>query len=107
VYKVFLQCKTQNKLKARNVNSAKMFFKVLPIFLFTTLVVAQEKLGVCPSFAPLSSICATRCLDDLSCPGIQKCCTYGCVTQCMDPVGIVTTVGKDKEKDILMKCSKR
>uniref|UniRef100_A0A670ZQN6 WAP domain-containing protein n=1 Tax=Pseudonaja textilis TaxID=8673 RepID=A0A670ZQN6_PSETE len=43
------------------------------------------KPGRCPS-GPPSSICPVMCKHDGDCPGKQKCCRYGCMVVCKDPV---------------------
>ncbi|KAG8131483.1 hypothetical protein E2320_009408 [Naja naja] len=47
----------------------------------------KEKPGVCPKAPPdLITICPVKCGSDWDCHGRQKCCPYGCMVDCMDPV---------------------
>ncbi|XP_026549126.1 kunitz/BPTI-like toxin [Notechis scutatus] len=46
-----------------------------------------ERPGVCPKPDPdVFTICLVRCESDWKCPGKQKCCNYGCLVDCMNPV---------------------
>uniref|UniRef100_A0A8C6Y2X0 Uncharacterized protein n=1 Tax=Naja naja TaxID=35670 RepID=A0A8C6Y2X0_NAJNA len=46
-----------------------------------------EKPGVCPKPDPdIFTICLVRCESDWKCSGKQKCCSYACLVDCMDPV---------------------
>ncbi|XP_032074051.1 kunitz/BPTI-like toxin [Thamnophis elegans] len=46
-----------------------------------------EKPGVCPTAPPvIITITVVRCGSDWECEGKQKCCHYGFVIDCMDPV---------------------
>uniref|UniRef100_A0A8C5SFZ6 WAP domain-containing protein n=1 Tax=Laticauda laticaudata TaxID=8630 RepID=A0A8C5SFZ6_LATLA len=48
---------------------------------------SAEKPGVCPKASPdLITICPVKCGSDWECHGKQKCCPYGCMVDCMDPV---------------------
>uniref|UniRef100_A0A098LYG2 Kunitz n=1 Tax=Pantherophis guttatus TaxID=94885 RepID=A0A098LYG2_PANGU len=42
-----------------------------------------EKPGVCPQ-GPQKRPCLAKCQNDWNCPGMQKCCRYGCLTECKD-----------------------
>ncbi|XP_078506266.1 uncharacterized protein LOC144764009 isoform X2 [Lissotriton helveticus] len=51
-----------------------------------------EKKGLCP-MAPSYPTCAdlhsppeNECSTDKQCPGVEKCCEYGCKLQCLNPV---------------------
>uniref|UniRef100_A0A8C7E4I6 WAP domain-containing protein n=1 Tax=Naja naja TaxID=35670 RepID=A0A8C7E4I6_NAJNA len=47
----------------------------------------REKPGSCPKLPPgTGTICVVKCQNDQRCPGRQKCCTYGCMVVCKDPV---------------------
>uniref|UniRef100_A0A8C6Y2Z0 WAP domain-containing protein n=1 Tax=Naja naja TaxID=35670 RepID=A0A8C6Y2Z0_NAJNA len=41
-----------------------------------------------PGLAPPGTItiCPVRCQSDWQCDGKQKCCTYACITDCMDAI---------------------
>ncbi|XP_034280079.1 kunitz/BPTI-like toxin [Pantherophis guttatus] len=46
-----------------------------------------EKPGVCRKAPPdTSTICLVNCENDWKCLGKQKCCSYACKIDCMDPV---------------------
>ncbi|XP_070600483.1 BPTI/Kunitz domain-containing protein-like isoform X1 [Erythrolamprus reginae] len=46
-----------------------------------------EKPGVCRKAPPGTiTICPVRCGSDWECKGKQKCCPYGCMIDCMDPI---------------------
>jgi hypothetical protein len=69
-----------------------MFYKLLIFFLITKLVLSQDKPGTCPPNklpSDTATICLAKCSGDDSCPGAQKCCNYGCMTQCADPVNTI------------------
>ncbi|XP_032074536.1 LOW QUALITY PROTEIN: fused toxin protein-like [Thamnophis elegans] len=51
-----------------------------------------EKPGMCPPGRPKRP-CHEKCRNDWGCPGAQKCCRYGCATECKD-VLYVTHVQK-------------
>uniref|UniRef100_A0AAU6NSZ1 Kunitz/BPTI-like toxin transcript variant X5 n=1 Tax=Micrurus mipartitus TaxID=430902 RepID=A0AAU6NSZ1_MICMP len=44
-----------------------------------------EKPGVCPKGSPKLP-CDRKCENDWKCPGEQKCCHYGCLSMCRNPV---------------------
>uniref|UniRef100_A0A8C1S3N0 WAP domain-containing protein n=1 Tax=Cyprinus carpio TaxID=7962 RepID=A0A8C1S3N0_CYPCA len=47
----------------------------------------KERPGVCPRYNVIG-ICVVsknNCFNDGECPNDQKCCSYGCGRQCMDP----------------------
>ncbi|XP_026547200.1 kunitz-type serine protease inhibitor 4-like [Notechis scutatus] len=47
----------------------------------------KEKPGVCPKAPPgLITVCPVKCGSDWECHGKQKCCPYGCIVDCTDPV---------------------
>ncbi|CAH1779966.1 unnamed protein product, partial [Owenia fusiformis] len=47
---------------------------------------SEPKTGNCPSVpSGTVGICVNSCLDDYSCPGVQKCCSNGCGHICKDP----------------------
>uniref|UniRef100_A0A8C2EF27 WAP domain-containing protein n=1 Tax=Cyprinus carpio TaxID=7962 RepID=A0A8C2EF27_CYPCA len=55
--------------------------------MFLSRVCVTEKPGVCPRYNVIG-ICVVRennCFNDGECPNDQKCCSYGCGRQCMDP----------------------
>nr|B5G6H0.1 RecName: Full=Porwaprin-a; Flags: Precursor [Pseudechis porphyriacus]ABK63586.1 porwaprin-a precursor [Pseudechis porphyriacus] len=43
-----------------------------------------KKLGLCPPRP--QKPCVKECKNDWSCPGQQKCCNYGCIDECRDPI---------------------
>nr|XP_016852535.1 PREDICTED: chelonianin-like [Anolis carolinensis] len=45
-----------------------------------------EKPGTCP-IPPddLITICPVKCVSDWACPGKEKCCSWGCMVDCMSP----------------------
>ncbi|XP_070600488.1 kunitz/BPTI-like toxin [Erythrolamprus reginae] len=46
-----------------------------------------EKPGVCRKAPPGTiTICPARCGSDWECKGKKKCCPYGCMIDCMDPI---------------------
>uniref|UniRef100_A0A8D0BUG5 Uncharacterized protein n=1 Tax=Salvator merianae TaxID=96440 RepID=A0A8D0BUG5_SALMN len=46
-----------------------------------------EKPGICPRpNRDLVTVCQEKCAHDWSCPGPQKCCSFGCLVKCADPV---------------------
>uniref|UniRef100_A0A803TXY5 WAP domain-containing protein n=1 Tax=Anolis carolinensis TaxID=28377 RepID=A0A803TXY5_ANOCA len=48
-----------------------------------------EKPGRCPSPHPPPgrvTHCGLLCSSDYNCPGIQKCCRYGCSASCTNPL---------------------
>ncbi|XP_008122359.1 nawaprin [Anolis carolinensis] len=49
----------------------------------------KEKPGRCPSPHPPPgrvTHCGLLCSSDYNCPGIQKCCRYGCSASCTNPL---------------------
>uniref|UniRef100_A0A670ZM95 WAP domain-containing protein n=1 Tax=Pseudonaja textilis TaxID=8673 RepID=A0A670ZM95_PSETE len=51
------------------------------------LVEMGEKPGVCPKAHPGTiTICPVRCQSDWQCDEKRKCCTYACITDCMDVI---------------------
>ncbi|ETE57692.1 hypothetical protein L345_16590, partial [Ophiophagus hannah] len=44
-----------------------------------------KKPGLCPP-GPQKLPCVRKCENDRSCPGEQKCCRYGCLYECRDPI---------------------
>ncbi|XP_015682426.1 scuwaprin-a-like [Protobothrops mucrosquamatus] len=45
-----------------------------------------KKPGKCPTPDPnVVTICIVTCGSDWECPGKGKCCSYGCLVQCMGP----------------------
>uniref|UniRef100_A0A8C1PBT5 WAP domain-containing protein n=1 Tax=Cyprinus carpio TaxID=7962 RepID=A0A8C1PBT5_CYPCA len=54
---------------------------------FLSRVCVTEKPGVCPRYNVIG-ICVVsknNCFNDGECPNDEKCCSYGCGRQCMDP----------------------
>ena len=48
--------------------------------------IGKDKPGVCPAVDNTTvGICVNECTDDLSCPGVQKCCSNGCGQVCTTP----------------------
>uniref|UniRef100_A0A098LYI0 Waprin-like protein n=1 Tax=Pantherophis guttatus TaxID=94885 RepID=A0A098LYI0_PANGU len=43
------------------------------------------KPGLCPP-GPPKPLCVVKCENDWKCPGQQKCCRYGCLHECKDPI---------------------
>ncbi|XP_052252489.1 antileukoproteinase-like [Dreissena polymorpha] len=40
----------------------------------------------CTADDDVTMICPVQCQGDDTCPGSQKCCQYGCMITCLDPV---------------------
>ncbi|XP_054836462.1 omwaprin-b-like [Eublepharis macularius] len=46
-----------------------------------------ERPGKCPTPPPdTHTICIVKCDTDWECPAPQKCCNWGCMRDCFDPV---------------------
>nr|B5L5P6.1 RecName: Full=Veswaprin-c; Flags: Precursor [Demansia vestigiata]ACC77783.1 veswaprin-c precursor [Demansia vestigiata] len=44
-----------------------------------------KKPGLCPP-RPQKPPCVRECKNDWRCPGERKCCRYGCIYECRDPI---------------------
>lgn len=53
-------------------------------FFVAVSLFATGRKGDCPSLR--KQTCLKRCITDETCPGVKKCCTFGCNKSCVVPV---------------------